>query len=85
MALTGRAYREGVVTTEEYALLLVQARATAAFADLQVGILRNLAARLKAGGAAADCIVRLDAATDQLEAAVRETGRALRSGLPPPP
>ncbi|WP_213005558.1 hypothetical protein [Paractinoplanes toevensis] len=72
-----------VVTKQEHALIFLQARTSAAFADLQVVLLRDLAARLKAHGASAGCAVRVDAAADQLEAATRETWRALQSGPPP--
>ncbi|GIM90087.1 hypothetical protein [Paractinoplanes toevensis] len=69
-----------MVTEQEYTLLSLRARTSAAFADLQVVILRDLAARLKADGASADCAVRVDAAADQLEAAARQTWYALRAG-----
>jgi hypothetical protein len=85
VALTGRAYREGMaVTKQEHALLFLRATTSAAFADLQVVLLRELAARLEADGATADCAVQVEATADQLEAATRQTWCALRSVLPPP-
>jgi len=60
--------------------LFLRARASAVFAELQVALLRNLVARLKADGAPADRLVRVDAAVDQLEGAARETRRVLRAG-----
>ena len=45
---------------------------SAAFGDLEVALLRLLSARLKAAGGEAAPTVAVEAATDQLEAAVRE-------------
>ena len=65
--------------TPQHTLLYLRARTSATFADLQVAVMRDLAARLKAGGAPAGHTVRVQAAADQLEAAARETWRALGS------
>ncbi|SNY25731.1 hypothetical protein SAMN05421748_102399 [Paractinoplanes atraurantiacus] len=55
----------------------VRAAVSAAFGDLQVILLRELAARLRAGDDQADRSLPVEATTDQLEAAVREAQAGL--------
>ncbi|MFI5897533.1 hypothetical protein ACIA5D_46350 [Actinoplanes sp. NPDC051513] len=64
--------------TEQKSTIFLQARASAAFADIQVRLMRDLATRLRTSGTAADHTLALEAAADQLEAAARETLHALR-------
>jgi hypothetical protein len=54
-----------------------------AFGELQVLLLRRLAAQLRCAGAPAGQTLRLQASTDQLEASVRE-GRNLMQGISRP-
>ena len=51
-----------------------------AFGDVQIALMRELAARLKAGGTLAAQTLPLQASTDQLEAAVREARRLQQNG-----
>jgi hypothetical protein len=76
MTSAGTAYREAVAVTQQQTTACLQAEAAAAFADLQVILLRDLAARLRSGGAPAERTLRVEAAADQLEAAARETRHA---------
>jgi hypothetical protein len=66
-----------VVAIEEYTLLLLRARTSAAFADLQVMLLRDLASRLATSEASTGDGLRVQATADQLEAAARESRRAV--------
>ncbi|MET0415194.1 MAG: hypothetical protein ABW022_04125 [Actinoplanes sp.] len=59
------------------ALIHAEAAISAAIGDLQVLLVRQLAAHLDAGGAPSSQTLRLHATADQLEASVRETRRAL--------
>jgi hypothetical protein len=73
--LLNAAYCDGVTVTELEAMAFLRARTSAAFADLQVILTRDLATRLKASGTPAEYTLRLEAAVDQLEAAAREAWR----------
>jgi hypothetical protein len=55
------------------ALLRLRAAVATAFGDLQVVLLRELTARLKAGDPGRGHSLPVEAMTDQLAAAVRET------------
>jgi len=69
------AYCEGVAVTEQETMMILRARTSAVFADVQVILMRDLAVRLKTTGAPAEHILRMEAAADQLEAAAREAWR----------
>jgi hypothetical protein len=67
-----------VAVIQQQTTAVLQARAAAALADVQVILMRDLAARLRSGGAPAERTLRVEAAADQLEAAARETRHALQ-------
>jgi hypothetical protein len=71
-----------VAVTEQETMMFLRARTSAAFADVQVILMRDLAARLKTSGIPAEHILRLEAAADQLEAAAREAWRVLQPNSP---
>jgi hypothetical protein len=73
-----------VITEQDYAVMLLRVRAAVALADVQVILLRNLATRLQTSEADAGGGLRVQATADQLEAAARETRRALPPELTPP-
>jgi hypothetical protein len=72
------AYRYSVVVTQQQSLLRLHAELAAALADLHVILIRELAARLTTSGTPAEHPLRIQAMADQVEAAARETRRALR-------
>jgi hypothetical protein len=72
-----------VVIQQRRNLVFLRSRASAAFADLQVILMRDLAARLETRGTPAEYTLRLQAAADQLEAAAREARHALQPGHKP--
>src|SRR3954463_10376785 len=76
-ALPGTAYGGGVAVTGQESVMFLRARTSAAFADLQVILMRNLAIQLKTTGAPDEHLLRVEAAADQLEAAAREAWRGL--------
>ena len=71
------ALRGTTASVQETATFL-RAEASAAFGDLQVVLMRELAAGLRTGGTPADGTLRLEASADQVEAAVRELRHTLR-------
>ncbi|WP_203784315.1 hypothetical protein [Paractinoplanes rishiriensis] len=73
-----------MAVTQQQTTTFLRARAAAAFADLQVILMRDLAGRLRTCGTPAEHTLGLEAAADQLEASAREAWRTLRPGATTP-
>jgi len=69
-----------VAVIEQQTTTLLRTELAAALADLQVTLMRHLAARLRATGTPDPGWLPIDAAADQLEASARQARCTLRRG-----
>jgi hypothetical protein len=76
--LSSVAYREVVGLIEQQSTPLLRAELAAALADLQVLLMRELAARLRTAATPDAHWLPVEASADQLEASVRQIRWALR-------